>query len=63
MTKEEKRKILIEKIVNEEFLLEFLKKHLSIQVWCDYDGCDSHQVNVGLYLDNKEICISSDYLE
>lgn len=49
--------------MNEEFLMEFLKEHLSIQVWCDYDGCDSHQVNVSLYLDDKEICTSSDYLE
>lgn len=48
--------------MNEEFLLEFLKEHLSIRVWCDYDGCDSHQVNVSLYLDDKEICTSSDYL-
>ena len=48
--------------MDEKFLLEFLKEHLSIQVWCDRDGCDSPQVNVGLYLDNEEISTASDYL-
>ena len=48
--------------MNEKFLREFLKEHLSIQVWCDYDGCDSPQVNVALYLDEDEIDTASDYL-
>lgn len=48
--------------MNEENLRNFLKEHLSIQVWCDYDGCDSPQVSVGLYLDNEEIGTASDYL-
>lgn len=48
--------------MNEEYLRNFLKEHLSIQVWCDYDGCDSPQINVGLYLDDEKICEESDYL-
>lgn len=48
--------------MNEENLREFLKEHLSIQVSCDYDGCDTPQVTVSLYLDNEEISTSSDYL-
>lgn len=51
-----------EKDMDEQFLRKFLKEHLSIQVWCDYDGCDSPQINVGLYLDNEEIGTASDYL-
>ena len=43
-------------------LREFLKEHLSIQVSCDYDRCDTPQVTVSLYLDNEEISTSSDYL-
>ena len=50
------------KNMNEENLREFLKEHLSIQVSCDYDGCDTPQVTVSLYLDNDEISTSSDYL-
>lgn len=51
-----------EKDMNEEYLRNFLKEHLYIQVWCDYDGCDSPQVNVALYLDEEEISTASDYL-
>ena len=31
-------------------------------VWCNYDGCDSPQVNVSLDLCGEEIHRSSDYL-
>ena len=48
--------------MDEKTLRKYLKEHLSIQVWCGYDGCDSPQVNVGLYLDNEEIGTASDYL-
>ena len=47
--------------MDEKTLREYLKEHLSIQVWCDYH-CDTPQVNVGLYLDNDEIGTASDYL-
>lgn len=49
-------------IMTKEELIKFLKENLSITVWCDYDGCDSPQVNVALYLGEEEISKSSDYL-
>lgn len=48
--------------MNEEDLRNFLKEHLSIQVWCDYDAAYNARVNVGLYLDDDKICEESDYL-
>lgn len=48
--------------MNKEELIQFLRENLKVSVWCDYDGCDSHQVNVSLYLGDEEISKSSDYL-
>lgn len=33
--------------MDEQFLREFLKEHLHIEVWCDYDGiiCFGHWEN------------------
>lgn len=45
-----------------EELTRLLKEHLTIQIWCDYDGCDSPQINVGLYFDDEEVSTSTDYL-
>jgi len=50
------------KIMNKDELIQFLKKNLKINVWCNYDGCDSPQVNVSLDLCGEEIHRSSDYL-
>jgi hypothetical protein len=43
-------------------LFKFLRENLKINVWCDYDGCYSPQVNVSLDLCGEEIHRSSDYL-
>jgi len=48
--------------MNEEYLRNFLKEHLYIQVWVDYDAAYTPQINVGLYLDDEKICEESDYL-
>lgn len=48
--------------MNKQELIEFLKENLSVNVWCDYDGCDSPQVNVGIYIGEEVINESSDYL-
>ena len=48
--------------MEKEELIKFLKENLKICVWCDYDGCDSPQVNVALYFGEEEISKSSDYL-
>ena len=48
--------------MNKEELIQFLKKNLKVEIWCDYDGCDSRQVNVSLYLGDEKISTSSDYL-
>ena len=48
--------------MSKEELISFLKENLSITVFCDYDGCNSPQVNVNLFLCGEEICTSSDYL-
>ena len=48
--------------MNKQELIEFLKENLKVDIWCDYDGCDSPQVNVSITLCNKEICSSRDYL-
>lgn len=48
--------------MEKEELIKFLKENLSIVVWCDYDGCDSPQVNVAVNLCDEEISTSSDYL-
>lgn len=50
------------KIMNKDELIKFLKDNLKINVWCDYDGCGSPQVNVSLDLCGEEIHRSSDYL-
>lgn len=34
----------------------------TVNVWCDYDGCDSPQVNVGIYICDEKINEASDYL-
>lgn len=49
-------------IINEQDLIKFLKENLKVEIWCDYDGCGSPQVNVSVILCNKEIHSSSDYL-
>ena len=48
--------------MTQEELIKFLKDNLEIIVWCDRDGCDSHQVNVALHLCGEEISKDSDYL-
>ena len=48
--------------MNQEDLIKFLKENLKVSVWCDYDGCDSPQVNVSIILCGEEIHSSSDYL-
>ena len=48
--------------MNKQELMQFLKDKLKVTVWCDYDGCDTPQVNVSLYLGDEEISRSSDYL-
>lgn len=48
--------------MNKQELIEFLKENLVVNVWCDYDGCGSPQVNVGIYLGEEVIDESSDYL-
>ncbi len=50
-------------IMDKQELINFLKENLKIEIWCDYDGCDSARVNVGLYLCDEEINTSSDYIE
>ena len=49
-------------IMNKQELIKFLKENLEINIWCDYDRCDSAQVNVSLDLCGEEIHRSSDYL-
>ena len=48
--------------MNKQELIKFLKENLEINIWCDYDRCDSAQVNVSLDLCGEEIHHSSDYL-
>ena len=48
--------------MNKQELIQFLKDNLKINIWCDYDGCDTPQVNVNLYLGDEEISTASDYL-
>ena len=48
--------------MNEQELIKFLKEKLKVSVWCDYDGCDSPQVNVSIFLCDEKIDESSDYL-
>ena len=48
--------------MDEQFLREFLKEHLSVLVLCDYDRCERPQVHVSLYFDDEEISTSTDYL-
>ena len=45
-----------------EELVSFLKENLKVDVWCDYDGCSSPQVNINLMLCGEIICKSQDYL-
>lgn len=45
-----------------DYLFKFLRENLKIEIWCDYDGCYSPQVNVSLNLCGEEIHRSSDYL-
>jgi hypothetical protein len=49
-------------IMDEQELKKFLKENLRVNIWCDYDGCNSPQVNVSITLCNEEIHSSSDYL-
>ncbi len=48
--------------MNKQELIKFLKENLKVKVWCDYDGCDSPQVNVSISICNEEIDNSSGYL-
>ena len=45
--------------MNKEELIQFLKENLKVEVWCEYDACDSHIVSVTLYLGDEEISTSS----
>lgn len=49
-------------IMNEQELIKFLKENLKVNIWCDYDGCDSPQVNVSITICDEEIHSSSSYL-
>lgn len=48
--------------MNEQELVKFLKENLKVNVWCDYDGCDSPQVNVNITIGDEKIDESSGYL-
>lgn len=48
--------------MNKHELIQFLKENLKVNIWCDYDSCDSPQVNVNITLCDEEINSSSDYL-
>ena len=48
--------------MNKQELIKFLKENLKVNVWCDYDGCGSPQVNVSIILCDEEVYSSSDYL-
>ena len=48
--------------MDKQELIKFLKENLKVNIWCDYDGCDSPQVNVSIILCGEEIHSSSDYL-
>ena len=48
--------------MDKQELIDFLKENLRVNVWCDYDGCDSPQVNVGIYICDEKINEASDYL-
>lgn len=49
--------------MDEQFLREFLKKHLSIRVLADYYDAYDVQVTVVLYLDDEEICKESNRMK
>ena len=49
-------------MIDEDYLIEFLRENLKIRIWCDYDGCDSPRVNVSLELCGEEIHRSDDNL-
>jgi hypothetical protein len=49
--------------MNKEELIQFLRENLKIEVWCGHDACDSHIVEVSLYLGDEEISTSSGYLQ
>lgn len=48
--------------MTEQELIKFLKENLKVSIWCDYDGCNSPQVNVSIILCDEEIHSSSSYL-
>lgn len=48
--------------MDKEELIQFLKENLKIEIWCDYDGCYSPQVNVSISLGTYLISESRDYL-
>jgi hypothetical protein len=48
--------------MDKEELICFLKENLSVNVECDYDGCDSPEITVSISLGTHLICESSDYL-
>lgn len=43
-------------------LKKILKEHLSIEIYTDYDGCDSERINVCIKFDGEDICHSSEYI-
>lgn len=49
-------------MIDKDYLFNFLRENLKVNVWCDYDGCGSPQVNVSLDLCGEEIHHCSDYL-
>ena len=42
--------------------IDFHRILYTVNVWCDYDGYDSPQVNVGIYICDEKINEASDYL-
>ena len=48
--------------MNEEELIKLLKDNLNVEVWCNYDGCDSAQVNVKISWGDITLSESCDYL-
>ena len=48
--------------MDKQELTQFLKENLKVNIWCDYDGCDSARVNVSIAICGEEVHSSSDYL-
>ena len=52
----------INKLMDKEDLIKFLKENLKVDIWCDCGCCGSSRVNVSISLCGEEIDSSSDFL-